>query len=622
MATTGLRIPLRNLAQQLSYLPRTLRLVWAAAPRWTTAWAILLVAQGILPGVGVYLTKLLVDNLAAVIGTGGAWAELRPTLVLLLLMVGLMVLVELLGSIGDLVRAAQGELIQDHVVSLLHQKSITVDISFYESPEYYDRLEQARGEASARSHALLENVGGLAQNAITLLTMSAILAPYGIWLPLVLFASTLPAFYVVLRFDRRYHAWWTRTTPDRRRAQYYDMMINTPVPAMEMRLFGLGAYFDDAYQTLRQRLRRERFRLVRSQNLARFGAGIVALLSMGVAIAWVVWGAVDGRLSLGDLALFYQAFNRGQDLMRALLSNVGRIYNNTLFLSNLYTFLELTPRVKDPPRPVPAPANLTEGITFRNVTFRYPGSERPALEDFSLTFPAGKIVAIVGANGGGKTTLVKLLCRFYDPEAGRIELDGIDIRDLSVADLRRRITVLFQFPVPYQGTAAENISYGDIGKQASPTEIEAAARAAGAHDLITGLPQGYDTQLGKWFKDGVELSGGEWQRIATARAYLRPAPIVVLDEPTSAMDSWAEADWFERLRNLTKGRTGLIITHRFTIAMRADIIHVMDHGRIVESGTHDELIAGAGRYAEAWTSQMQANQSLTATEMHDGASLA
>jgi len=257
---------------------------------------------------------------------------------------------------------------------------------------------------------------------------------------------------------------------------------------------------------------------------------------------------------------------------------------------------------------VPVPPSPCPSVRFRDVTFRYPGSERAALDDFNLTIPSGQIVAIVGANGAGKSTLIKLLCRFYDPEAGRVEVDGVDARDLTIAELRRQITVLFQFPAFYHATAAENIAVGDLGSRPTPEQIEAAARDGGAHETIARLPRGYDTLLGKWFSEGTELSGGEWQRIGLSRAFLRQAPIVVLDEPTSFMDSWAEIQWLQRFRALVRGRTTLIITHRFTTAMHANLIHVMDGGKIVESGTHDELIARGERYAASWTAQMSQAQ--------------
>jgi ATP-binding cassette subfamily B protein len=293
-------------------------------------------------------------------------------------------------------------------------------------------------------------------------------------------------------------------------------------------------------------------------------------------------------------------------LLRTLLGNLGQIYSNSLFLENLFAFLDLKPQITDPPQTTPALSTIRKGIAFRQVTFRYPGAERTALREFNLFVPPGKIVAIVGANGAGKTTLLKLMCRFYDPQAGRIEFDGIDIRAFAVDRLRRMMTVLFQFPLNYHETAGQSIRMGDVASEPGMVEIEAAAQAAGAHEMIQRLPHGYDTQLGKAFGDGAELSGGEWQRVATARAYLRNSPVMILDEPTSMMDSWAEADWFERFRRLAHGRTAILITHRFTIAMRADIIHVMDEGGIVESGTHRELIARGGQYARSWEAQMHA----------------
>ncbi len=607
---------LRDTLAQLAYLPRTLRLIWGAAQSWTLAWAILLMLQGLLPVVTVYLTRLLIDGLVAAIGAGGSWESVCPVLASAALMAGALLLTEFLQSAIEWIRASQAELVQDYISALVHKKAVTVDLAYYESPEYYDRLDRARGDASSRSLALLESGGSLVQNSITLLAMAAVLLPYGVWLPVVLLLSTLPALYVVLRANWRYHQWWEQTTADRRWTQYYDFMLTYSAVAAELRLFGLGTPFQSAYQELRRRLRTEHLQLLKKQSLVRLSAGITTLLIAGIAMAWMVWRAMQGLVTLGDLALFYQAFHQGQSLMRTLLGNAGQIYANSLFLRNLFEFLGLEPHVVNPPQPISAPSVMKEAIHFEQITFRYPGSERVALQDFTLTIPAGQVVAIVGANGAGKSTLVKLLCRFYDPEAGQITLDGIDLRDISLEDLRRLITVLFQWPVPYHATAGQNIALSDVQAAPSAAEIEAAARGAGAHETIIRLPRGYDTLLGKWFVDGTELSGGEWQRIALARAFLRRAQVVVLDEPTSGMDSWAEAEWLAHFRALVHGRTALIITHRFTTAMRADVIHVMHHGRIVESGSHDDLLARGGLYAQSWAAQMRVSPSPANSHSH------
>ncbi|MDJ0776064.1 MAG: ATP-binding cassette domain-containing protein, partial [Mastigocoleus sp. MO_167.B18] len=272
---------------------------------------------------------------------------------------------------------------------------------------------------------------------------------------------------------------------------------------------------------------------------------------------------------------------------------------------NLFEFLQIQPKIIDPPHPVSIPSVLERGIRFRQVTFSYPGTQKPVLKNFDLTLPAGKVVAIVGDNGAGKSTLIKLLCRFYDPEKGSIDLDGIDLRDFRIQDWRRLITVLFQSPIPYHTTASENIALGDISNTSSQADIKAAAIASGIHDKIMSLPEGYNTMMGKLFPDGTDLSGGEWQRLALARAFFRRSKIMILDEPTSAMDPWSEQDWLERFRTLARGRTAVVITHRFTLAMQADIIHVMRSGQIVESGSHKELLKQNGFYATSWRSQMQ-----------------
>jgi ATP-binding cassette subfamily B protein len=593
-----LKTKLRGALAQLPYLPRALRLVWTAAPRWALAWVALLVFQGLLPVATVWLTRLLVDRLVEAQAGGGA----RPAVVVAALIGGALLLAELLRSVTGWVRTAQAERVKDHISALIHQKSVAADLAFYESPEYHDHLHRARDQAGYRPVALVESLGSLLQNGLTLLAMGAVLIPFGAWLPLALFASTLPALFVVLRYGLRQHRWRQRTTADERRTWYYDWLLTSGEAAAELRLFGLGGLFRSAYQALRGRLRHEQMRMARGEALAEFGASAVALLVTGAAAAWVFWQAVQGLVTLGVLALFYQAFSQGQRLTRTLLEHVHQVYTNTLFLGDLFEFLELRPRVVSPPCPAPAPAALKEGVRFHQVTFRYPGSEHVALRDFDLTIPAGRIVALVGPNGAGKSTLIKLLCRFYDPEAGRVELDGIDLRDLDVEALRRLISVLFQQPVHYSATAGENIA---LGSPVPPDRaaVEAAARAAGADAPIGRLPRGYDTLLGKWFGGGTELSGGEWQRLALARAFLRQAPLVLLDEPTSAMDSWAEADWLDCFRDLAAGRTALIITHRFTTAMRADVIHVMSEGRIVESGSNQELFAQGGLYARSWAAQ-------------------
>jgi ATP-binding cassette, subfamily B, bacterial len=582
---------LRKALAQLPNLPRALALVWQVARPWTIAWIVLLIVQGLLPAALVYLAKLVVDGVVA--------ADVRLVLTRLLLLGGLLLLMEVVRNAINWVRTVQAELLQDHITALIHEKSVTADLAFYELSDYYDHLHRARAEARYRPVALLGNLGALLQNSITLVAMGAILIPLGPWLALALVLSTLPAFYVVLHYALAEYQWRQRTTADDRRAWYYDWIMTTAEAAAEIRLFGLGKLFRSRHKDLRRRLRGERLRLTRRQGLAELAASLIALLIVGAAFGWMVWKALHGLVTLGELALIYAAFNQGQGLMRTLLDNAGQLYGNSLFLGNLFEFLALQPVIADGQH---RKEQVNVGIEFKGVSFSYPDASGKALDDFTMTIPRGKIVAIVGPNGAGKSTLLKLLCRFYDPDDGAIEIDGWNLKEIAVEDLRRMITVLFQQPFHYNTTVQENILYGDLNL--TTRDLDAAIRAAGAEEIVARLPQQEQTLLGRWFAGGTELSVGEWQRIALARAFLRRAPIIILDEPTSALDPWAEADWLERFRQLAAGRTSIIITHRFTTAMHADVIHVMDHGRIIESGSHQRLLEQSGLYAESWSRQI------------------
>jgi ATP-binding cassette subfamily B protein len=600
-----LRNKMADARQQLPYLPKALGLVRAAAGGWTVLWLVILVLQGLLPAGIVTLTRYLVDNLVEVVGSGASLETIRPTLILVVLLAAAMLLTEILTGLNRWARTVQSELVTDYLSKLTHRKAVSLDLNFYESADFYDMLHRARVDASHRPVALLDNLGSLIQNGITLVAMAVVLLQFGIWLPVVLIGSTLPAFYVVLDYAVRQHRWRMKTTADQRMLQYYDWLMTARETAAELRTFGLGSYFLNTYQQVRERLRNERIKLVRDQGVAEFVAGGLALIVTGLSTAWMLLQAVQGLVTLGELTLFYQAFQQGQKLMRSLLNNTGQIYSNILFLGNLFEYLELEPGIPEPLEPTAPPIILQDGIRFEGIAFHYPGSERKALDDFDLDIPAGQVVAIVGANGAGKSTLVKLLCRLYDPDEGGILVDGIDLRDMPTTAVRKLVTVLFQEPVSYTATAGANIALGDLEADPSEEEIRHAAKAAGADELIMRLPHKYQTLLGKWFAGGAELSVGEWQRVALARAFLRRAEIIVLDEPTSAMDSWAETAWMERFRELARERTAVIITHRFTTAMRADMIHVMDRGQIVESGTHRELLQQDGRYAQSWRSQIK-----------------
>jgi ATP-binding cassette subfamily B protein len=601
-----LRAKLTKALRQLRDVPRALRLAWDAAPRWTALSAVFLAIQGLLPVATVWLSRSLVNSTIAALRSGGESRNVRSAVLSALLLGTVSLAGEALRSLSTWVRTNQGELVQDHILALVHRKSVEVDLAFYDSPDFFDRLHRARAEAYYRPLALIDSVANLAQNGITLAAMFFVLLSFGPWMPIALAAATIPALWVVLRYAVRQHELRLRTTGEDRRAWYYDWLLTSRETAAELRLFGLGASFRLAFDGVRAGLRKQRLSLAKSNALAEMAAGTAALTASGVSLGWMFWRALRGFVNLGDLTLFYQAFQQALRVVQSLLDNAGQLYYNSLFIGNLFEFLALEPTLVAPAIPRLVPGVPGSGICFDHVTFAYPGASRPVLRNLSLSIPAGRIVAFVGPNGSGKSTLVKLLCRFYDPQNGRIQWDGVDLRKLSPEHLRSQIAAVFQEPVRYNATAGESIALGDAGSTPS-NRIRSAAQAAGADEIIAGLPYEYDTRLGKMFLEGEELSGGQWQRIALARAFYRDAGLLILDEPTSSMDPWAEAEWLERLRSFTSNRTTVMITHRLTTAMRADVIFVMADGQVVESGSHDELIRRGGLYAQSWERQVLFN---------------
>ena len=599
------RVRLKRLAEELHHLPRTFGLVREACGRLTIVWGVLLVAQGLLPVATVYLTRSIVNRMMVASFLSGEWHAIRTVLVRAAWMGAVVLAGQLLRGLTAWVRTAQSELIRDHLSGLIQKKSLEVDLAFYDSSDFYDHLHRARMEAAHQPVELLEGLGSLLQGSITMAAILAILIPFGPLPPLALLLSMAPALYVVVKLAQRRHQWHQRTTIDNRRAWYYDTLLTDGEKAAEIRLYDVGRHFLAAYQKVRQRLRQQRLELARQESVSELWAGTASLLVLASTMAWMVLRAIHGRITLGDLALFYQAYNQGYGLSRTLLDNVGKLYENSLFLGNLFEFMDLKPQIASAANALPVPVPLRSGIKFERVNFHYPGSTRQVLREFNLEIAPGQMVALVGPNGTGKSTLLKLLCRFYDPDSGAITLDGIPLREISVAELRRSMSVFFQQPVRYNDTVANNIRFGDLRLTDAEfsAALEKSAEDSGLEEIVGRLAKRYETQLGRDFIEGTELSVGEWHRLGLVRAAVRQAQILILDEPTSAMDPWAELRWAERLRAMSDERITILITHRFTTAMFADVIHVMAEGQVVESGSHAQLLAKGGVYAEGWASQ-------------------
>ena len=441
------------------------------------------------------------------------------------------------------------------------------------------------------------------QNSLALLTIVGLLFSLHWMIAAVLLVATVPGTLVRLRYSQQLYAWQRQRTSTERQAWYFQWMMVGEPHAKEIRLFDLGALFIERFRDLRATLRRERLhlatRLVLIDLLTQF-AGTLAIFG---ALAYIVFQAVQSAITIGDLVMYYQAFQRGQNYLHEILSSLANLYEDSLFLTNLYEFLDLKPGVVVPASPQAVPQPIKHGICFDHVRFDYADATHPILDDITLTIRPGEHIALVAANGAGKTTLVKLLCRLYDPTAGRITIDGIDLRELDLTVLRRHVSVIFQDYVHYHLTARENIWLGDTRLASMDDKVAQAARDAGADKLIEKLTHGYDTRLGKWFDDGQELSIGEWQKIALARAFVRDVQIVVLDEPTSALDASSEFEVFQKFRVLAAGRTTILISHRLSTVRMADCIYVLANGKITESGSHEDLMQLGGEYARMFELQ-------------------
>jgi ATP-binding cassette subfamily B protein len=587
--------------RRLLLLRRAVRLVWQSAPGWTLASLVLLIVQGLLPLASLYLLKLIVDAVTAALKS--SQPNFNDTLWLIVAMGAVTLASALASSLAALVNEVQAQSVTDYMGSVIHAKSVQADLAYYENSQYYDTLHRAQQEAPYRPTHIVSGLVQVGQSSVGLIALVGLLLSLHWIVAAVLLLAALPAMFVRLRYSQQLYAWQRQRTSSERQASYIQLLLTNEAHAKEIRLFNLGDLFIQRYRDLRTILRNERMRLVKHRSRNELITQSVGTLASFGALAYIAYQAVHGTLTLGDLVMYYQAFQRGQAYLQNVVGGLASLYEDSLFLTNLYEFLDLQPRIMEPSSPRPLSIPLRQGIAFEHVRFNYGANDQPVLDDITLTIRPGEHIALVGANGAGKTTLVKLLCRLYDPSAGRITLDSVDLREFDTTDLRRQISVIFQDYAHYQLSARENIWLGNIALPPDDGLIAEAAQAAGADTLIDSLPHGYDTRLGNWFDDGHELSIGQWQKIALARAFLRDAHILVLDEPTSALDAAAEYEVFQQFRHLATGRTTILISHRFSSVRMADRIYLLANGRIAEAGSHAELMRQGGEYARLFELQ-------------------
>lgn len=589
--------------QQALQLRAALTIVWQSGPLWMLLSAGLLIVQAALPLASLYLIKRVLDEVVLLIGAADPRADFGRVAGLIAL-AGVVALAQgLAGLLSRLVSEAQGEAVTDHVHDILHAQSIAVDLAYYEHAEYYDKLHRAQRDALYRPMRIVNGLFQVGQSALSLLAMAGLLLALHWAVALVLLLTAVPGALVRLRYARILFRWHRDSTPADRQSWYYDWMLVDGGHAKEIRLFNLGGLFIDRFRALRQQLRRERLQIATRRSIAEVVTLFSETAAMFGAYAFIAYRALQGAITIGDLVMYFQAFQRGQSFLNGLLRGLVGLYEDSLFLASLDEFLALEPAVVAPPNPQPVPRPMRQGVIFDDVSFRYPGGAAEVLSHIHLTIHPGEVIALVGENGAGKTTLVKLLCRLYDPGQGAITLDGADLRRFDPVALRREISVIFQDFLRYNVTAQENIWFGSADQPPDADRIIAAAQKAGAHEVIAHLPQAYQTVLGKLFQEGEELSIGQWQKIALARAFLRDAQLIVLDEPASALDAKSEYALFEGFRDLIGERSALLISHRLSTVRMADCIYVLDHQTVAEQGTHDDLMRRGGIYADLFSTQ-------------------
>jgi ATP-binding cassette subfamily B protein len=584
---------LRGFFGVFRYSRRALELVWTTSRKLTLAIAVLTLVAGVLPASVAYIGSLIVDAVVTAMRSSGAAGRVVDLVVIEGLLVAAIAAAQRgLSVCQSLLRAQLGQ----RVNVMILEKALTLELQHFEDSEFYDKLTRARREASTRPLSLVTRTFGLVQNGISLVSYGALLAHFSPWAVAVLLLAGVPAFVAEAKFSGDAFRLFRWRSPETRMQLYLETVLGREDHAKEVKLYGLGPRLLERYRDIFRRLYREDRALTLRRDTWGFCLGLIGTAALYGGYAWTAVSAVARVITLGQMTMYVALFRQGQSAVSAILAAVGGMYEDNLYLSTLYEYLE-TPVPQGTGAAVRGP-HPEDGIRFEDVSFTYPGAEEAALEHITLQLRPGESLALVGENGSGKTTLIKLLTRLYAPTSGRILLDGQDLAQWDEAALRERIGVIFQDFTRYQMLVGENVGAGDERFFEDETRWRAAADKGRASEFIATLPQGYRTQLGKWFRDGRELSGGQWQKIALSRAFMRTrADILVLDEPTAAMDAQAEAEVFEHFRQLARERITILISHRFSTVRMADQIAVLNRGAIVERGSHEELMRLNGTYA-------------------------
>lgn len=598
----------KQVPEAFTSLPRVLKLVWDTSVLLTLTMGLLSILQGFTPAISLWITNLVINSVVE----GLRIHSISPIWLPIGLQVGIGLFSSLLSTLSNITQQLLQEKVSNRVQFMILEKSDTLDLSYFENPEFYDKMRRAADQSTYQPVTMVSQTFGLCQTAITMFSMIFLLTRLAWWLALVSLIVPIPAFFSSLRFGWRGYQRMRRQSPERRIMQYFNMLMTTDTYNKEVKLFNLGRFFIKRFKHLANKLYEEDKNILVRRYLMNFMWSGLTVAANSTIYLYVALRAITNALPLGNLILYTQSAVQAGQSFQGLLNGISGTYESNLYIGTLFEFLEYEPKIVSPQHPEPVePAPDVKGldVEFRDVCFTYPGKDpatQAALKHVSFTIKAGEAIALVGRNGAGKTTLVKLLTRLYDPDEGEILIGGRNIKEYDLKDLREQVGVIFQDYVNYYMSARENIGVGRINEIENEDLVMSAARKSGANAVIERLPSGYDTMLGRWFKDGTQLSGGEWQKVALARAFMRDARILVLDEPTSSLDAQAEYEVFQHFRTLTEGKTAIFISHRFSTVRLADRIFVIEHGGILESGSHEELMALDGRYAELFNLQAEA----------------
>jgi ATP-binding cassette subfamily B protein len=587
-------------ARALKNVPPLFRMIWKTGPLLCVANILLRFVLAVIPVTQLWVGKLIVDQVVRVITHRGG--DSKRVWLYLSFEIGLSVLGNALVVANNLCDSLLGDKFSNYVSIRLMEHANTLDLASFEDPVFYDKLDRARRQVSTRL-GMLTTLAGMCQNLFTLILLSTAMVAFSPWLLLLMVATLVPPFMGEAKFAMLGYSILYRWTPERREIEYLRLLGASNQSAKEVKIFGLGRYLTDRASDLFARYYKV------NADLAVRRAGTSVLLSLFPQAGYyggyvlILLRTLAGSLSLGDLTFLAGSFARSRNIIENLFTSFNNVAEQALYVKDLFDFFDSKPTIVSKPHAIPGPRPIRRGFEFRDVSFSYAGSERKILNKINFRFEAGERIALIGENGAGKTTLVKLLARLYDPTEGSILLDGVDLRDYKLEDLHREIGVIFQDYVRYDMVVKENIGLGRVEDMHNEQRIQTAARQSMAAPLIDQLPMGYEQMLGRRFDDGAELSTGQWQKIALARAYMRDAQVLILDEPTASLDARAEYDIFQRFSELTRGRMAVLISHRFSTVRMVDRILVLEKGTIAEQGSHDQLVTLGGRYAELFELQ-------------------